>query len=1210
MICTRSLQLTVKKTTRSLKTLEGTLTIMKNGERSTISTRCADMDLQVPLSLGVSPAILEYVIFCHQEESTWPLSEPAALKKRFDEIFEALKYTNALEQIKSVRKDQVAQVKLDSVELAGFKAAKERAARIQRQADEQLEKINSSRTRIRSLDVQMSEALEEQNQLFTSGQEFERILADMGKFRHERSILQDTYRDLSRNVEEYDESDADLEAMKTNFAVNTAKAESVIDGLRQQETAIRSDIADARSLLDNSMTEQGRVKAEAHNYDDQLAKREEIIKTISRTHNIRGFDTSLDEDRISEFKEKINQLVKSQTLKLDRLRRDGRAKESELNNDLNTLQTRLTEQESRKGTARSQILTSEERLVELESKVSRQASTDTEITTLEAEIAQVELQMVELRKHSDKSDWEACLRERNLKLREQEDRVQVINREITNGNKQSDTRAQLSLLQSTRRSKEEAMQVTIKANSKAFLDITGENIDVKTMDHHLRIAMTNNSRTMEDQEEANAIVGKEVSTLEAQLGVSRDTLKAKRKEELLAKEQILEVFDDIEGLDQQITELEKQLEHAQSVAHQSQFASKFYENAIKFADQQNCCQLCSQSFHEDFTRDDFKAMIDTRRAAVPKSLTAAQDNIAILSEDLISAKSLIPVISQLSKSKEEMPALELHVKSIQEALTRAVQKAEDSSALLQRSRLISKTIVTLERVCAEVSRLQRETTETSRQITNIESELQSSGSIRSIDDMQTELTSLQDGSRQIQKEITQIMADKDASRNRNVTLDGKRRDLQLALSELHGRAREEYSMNERINEHRETIRRAKEVITSAQRQIDETQPELSRLRLEFDALQSFNSNTESSAQRDASRLVASQNSLLSAEADIEKYLSKGGPEELQKSSKRVAEVKVKVNEYEASLSSITESISQRQNQNSNLKTAERNIDDNLRLRRVKNEIGKLEAQIQSLTARNAERDREQYMLDSRRLKDKYSALVTERAGLLGEITQLDNTLKNHQKELTTEYKDADEVYRTHLIKVRTMEKANEDLEKYGKALDNAIMKYHSLKMEEINKIIDELWKATYCGTDVDSILIKSEGESKVANRSYNYRVCMIKGDAELDMRGRCSAGQKVLAAIIIRLALAECFGVNCGILALDEPTTNLDRENIESLAKSLASIISIRRSQKNFQLIVITHDEEFLRMMGCSDYCDYYYRVSRNEHQKSIIERHRVSTVL
>ena len=46
-----------------------------------------------------------------------------------------------------------------------------------------------------------------------------------------------------------------------------------------------------------------------------------------------------------------------------------------------------------------------------------------------------------------------------------------------------------------------------------------------------------------------------------------------------------------------------------------------------------------------------------------------------------------------------------------------------------------------------------------------------------------------------------------------------------------------------------------------------------------------------------------------------------------------------------------------------------------------------------------------------------------------------------------------------------------------------------------------------------------------------YRVVMCVGDAELEMRGRCSAGQKVLACLIIRLALAETFCLNCGILA-------------------------------------------------------------------------------
>ena len=67
----------------------------------------------------------------------------------------------------------------------------------------------------------------------------------------------------------------------------------------------------------------------------------------------------------------------------------------------------------------------------------------------------------------------------------------------------------------------------------------------------------------------------------------------------------------------------------------------------------------------------------------------------------------------------------------------------------------------------------------------------------------------------------------------------------------------------------------------------------------------------------------------------------------------------------------------------------------------------------------------------------------------------------------------------------------------------------------------------------------------------------------------------MLACLIIRLALAETFCLNCGILALDEPTTNLDAENSASLAEALRNIMMTRREQENFQLVIITHDERF-----------------------------------
>ncbi|KAJ3619195.1 hypothetical protein Zmor_008727 [Zophobas morio] len=185
------------------------------------------------------------------------------------------------------------------------------------------------------------------------------------------------------------------------------------------------------------------------------------------------------------------------------------------------------------------------------------------------------------------------------------------------------------------------------------------------------------------------------------------------------------------------------------------------------------------------------------------------------------------------------------------------------------------------------------------------------------------------------------------------------------------------------------------------------------------------------------------------------------------------------------------------------------------------------------------------------------------------------------------------------------------------SLLRTIVQYHRVKMNAINEIIKEMWSNTYSGSDIDTIEIRSESaiSNATGRRSYQYRVrnyfdvhcsgganliqrhfqvVMLKGDVEVDMKGRCSAGQKVLASLIIRLALAETFCIHCGILALDEPTANLDRENIEKFAQNLINIIENRRAQRNFQLIVITHDDEFVNYLGQADYVEHYYRVTKD----------------
>merc|ERR1712203_961172 len=114
--------------TITVKTLDGTITRKgKDDSISTLSMKCADINLEMLNTLGVSKPILNYVIFCHQEDSNWPLDVGSKVKERFDEIFNSVKYKNCLKMVKDVRKKEMDEAKLEKNNALHYKSDKEYA---------------------------------------------------------------------------------------------------------------------------------------------------------------------------------------------------------------------------------------------------------------------------------------------------------------------------------------------------------------------------------------------------------------------------------------------------------------------------------------------------------------------------------------------------------------------------------------------------------------------------------------------------------------------------------------------------------------------------------------------------------------------------------------------------------------------------------------------------------------------------------------------------------------------------------------------------------------------------------------------------------------------------------------------------------------------------------------------------------------------------
>ena len=220
------------------------------------------MDEEIPRLLGVSKAILENVIFCHQEESNWPLSEPSVLKKKFDDIFEATKYTKALDQIKSIRKEQTAELKVDKERLLAYKTDRERAAKLESSIERLQKDIVNKGAQAEQLDEVIREVTAHNKRFYELAVEHTRILSEVENLKIRKEEKERTVEDLRRTITEIPGTKQELIAKRDNFARDAEEKRLKKRGYGQDLDTVEDEYQQTRKRVDRQATERGRLQGE------------------------------------------------------------------------------------------------------------------------------------------------------------------------------------------------------------------------------------------------------------------------------------------------------------------------------------------------------------------------------------------------------------------------------------------------------------------------------------------------------------------------------------------------------------------------------------------------------------------------------------------------------------------------------------------------------------------------------------------------------------------------------------------------------------------------------------------------------------------------------------------------------------------------------------------------------------------------------------
>ncbi|KAJ7250863.1 AAA domain-containing protein [Mycena haematopus] len=1211
MLAVRNLSVTVKKTAGlTMKTLESILALADNdsakgGKRGVISTKCAEMDTEIPQLLGVSKAVLENVIFCHQEDSYWPLAEPAALKKKFDDIFEATKYTKALDSIKSLRKDRVAELKTEKERLDGL--SREKA-----HADKLKARIADLNQTIAAKEVEHDDAKKAYDELVVSNQKFfeyathfrelyiqvENKEATIAQFQADLDEARVNLQEMPGTDDELDEklhnSDRDLQIPRRQLTIERNKAETMEDELKV-----------ARKRHTDLAKQQGTLTAEYDAQQIRIRDREGLIHKFSEKFKIKGFSSSgLDSEKVVDFISKLEALLRKQKGVVESLQREAGSKSEEFTRKSAELNSALQAFRAQKNSLQAQLTKNQSAITRDERELEAMQSLSSELRTTTGDIEEKQSRLAKAQAEIAAAKYDDRLDEKTANIKTLEAQRDALNSEFKALSMHADSRAKLDLKQKEVKAKTTEIDATISTANSSFRRLVGAEPHLDTMEREVDRVY------VEKERELNALEG-EASSANAALQQAQNLLSSlkqqlkTKKDQLKALEKQLKTEVEHESLDAALEEASKELDHRKGIANATAGSSSVYDHMLRLGKQKKVCTACNRHMEDHEVVVFEKYLKDQMKKSSPESVAALQEELKEWEEEMARLQKLRPVLASRDLLKgTEIPELEAKIKE-QDAKIPAVSAAAESlSEKVEDLKRDLRDIRSLKSPAQTVSRLQKEVKRAKDDIADIEQQLSATGSTKTLDDVQNELDELLADIRKNDKLKEALIKEKET---RNLAIRHYENQIHTMEMESVGlknkiRAKEEKEAN---------IERMKVEIAACHVGIKEEDTKISQAQAPIDALADEYSRTQKELNSDIQNaqslyqdLHSSFGQLNQTNKDVEIYVRNKRDRQRQEVAAKAEETEIEIKELESKLETAREVIKTVEKEINESGSYMATLRENIRLRKLMREIKRLQAEIASKDMEGAAKAKRNFEEKYGPAKDKEKKLQTAYAHLAGELSSSKSQLKELESDLK-DFKEINKKYTDQLIKVKMSDMANSDLEKYAKALDNAIMKYHGLKMEEVNDTMKHLWNKTYQGTDIDGIKIRSDVEGGASKRSYNYRVVMTKDQVEMDMRGRCSAGQKMLASIIIRLALSDSFGQNCGILALDEPTNALDTENIDALAASLVDIIKERRNHSNFQLIIITHDENFLRKLGQSEVMEYYWRVSRDSRQKSVIERQR-----
>ncbi|XP_029030589.1 DNA repair protein RAD50 [Betta splendens] len=1204
----RSMSCTQKAKSYTFKSLEQVISRKKDGKAVSLSSKCGDMDREMISALGVSKPVLNHVIFCHQEESNWPLSEGKALKDKFDSIFAATKYIKALETMRQLRLSQNQTVKECQVELRYLKQNKEKAQQIRETVSTKEAHLMASKDNVQQIEREIDPLETRLMDIDTKLGKVMRLDNDIKALESRKKQMEEDNRELEETMEQvFQGSDEQLQEIYQNHQRTVKEKERRLKECQTELERAGRECQRLNRVKAELLVEQGRLQLEADRHTQYIKNRDTQVRALSSSLEMEGYDRPpFATHQLESFHRLVSQRLEQEKQTFTQVLADLQEKEQQKQQCIDEMRDKKTGLERTVELKRDLQGKKQQELRNIKTELQRLEGSSGRLQDLENELAEQERELKSAVENSNVDELKAEVADLQREKEELDRAQRQLDQEMETLHTQTTARTQVEMLKKDKMDKEEQVRKIKSRHSEDLVSLLGHFPNKRELEDWLyaRSKEINNTR------DKLARLNKELASSEQNKSHTAAELRKKEQQVTSEEERFFNVCGS-QDLEQDLGKLQEDLEKiskqramlAGATAVYTQFISQLTE------DREPCCPVCQRTFPSESDLQEVISDMQSKLRLVPDKLKNTEQDMKKKERKKDEMMALRPIRQSIQQIQEkELPELKNRLQSVNREIERLKDEVEKQETLLGTLMSEEETAKACLQDISLMDRYLMDLKEVERKIAQQAAKLQGVDLTRTVQQVSQEKQEtkykLDTTSSKIDLKRKLIQDQQDQIQTLKSAVNETRSEKLQLSSDL----QKQQQLEEQCVEFTTEIQALTRDIRDAKEQLSPLSATLEKLQQEKQELVEHKRQRQEEGQEKVSGIKERVKAINTLEREISKYTNEGKDEYKEQKEAELHETNAQLHEAEKNREKINKEMGNIRQDIDTQKVQERWLQDNLTLRKRIEELKEVVAKHEALMKDMGNMQVLQLRQERREAERKLEDLKKNRSIAVGRQKGFEEEILHYRKELREEqYAKAEELHKNKMIIMRTTELVIKDLDLYYKALDQTIMKFHSMKMDEINKIIRDLWRSTYRGQDIEYVEIRSDMDENasagVRRRVYNYRVVMVKGDTALDMRGRCSAGQKVLASLIIRLALAETFCLNCGILALDEPTTNLDRENIESLAHALVEIIKNRSRQRNFQLLIITHDEDFVELLGRSSYIEHFYRIRKNQDQNSEITK-------